>query len=120
MWCSRNGTQEFGWARSDRDGESDQASTLQNPTEMTRRKELALVGGITLLGAALRLYQIGAQSLWLDELFSILVALTAGEHIVRFEFDPVPWRVGAIITLITVGALALIGTGGAVRSFRRK
>jgi len=41
---------------------------------VTRRGELAIVTGITLLGAALRLYQIGAQSLWLDELFSVAVA----------------------------------------------
>ena len=41
---------------------------------MTRRREISLVGITTLLGAALRLYQIGAQSLWLDELFSVAVA----------------------------------------------
>ncbi len=41
---------------------------------MTRRREFALVGAITVLGAALRLYQIGTQSLWLDELFSVFLA----------------------------------------------
>ncbi len=41
---------------------------------MTRRNEFVLVGAITLVGAALRLYQIGTQSLWLDELFSVMIA----------------------------------------------
>ena len=41
---------------------------------MTRRKEFVLVGAITLLGAALRLYQIGAQSLWFDELLSVTIS----------------------------------------------
>jgi uncharacterized membrane protein len=42
--------------------------------ELTRAKEIAAVSLITLLGAALRAYQIGAQSMWLDELFSVAVA----------------------------------------------
>jgi mannosyltransferase len=41
---------------------------------MTRRIGLTLVGAITLLGAALRLYQIGTQSLWFDELLSVTIS----------------------------------------------
>ncbi len=41
---------------------------------MTRNREIALIATITALGAALRLYQIGAQSLWFDELLSIAVS----------------------------------------------
>jgi hypothetical protein len=35
-------------------------------------------------------------------------ALPAGEHIVRFEFDPVPWHVGLTITLTAMVGLSLI------------
>jgi uncharacterized membrane protein len=38
------------------------------------RREIFFIAGITLLGAALRLFQLGAQSLWLDELFSVFVS----------------------------------------------
>lgn len=41
---------------------------------MTRHRELVIVTAVTGLGAVLRLYQIGTQSLWLDELFSVAVA----------------------------------------------
>lgn len=41
---------------------------------MTRRKEIIFIVAITALGTAFRLYRIGAQSLWLDELFSVAVA----------------------------------------------
>lgn len=41
---------------------------------MKRRRELAIVTAITVLGAALRLYQIGTQSLWFDELVSLSIA----------------------------------------------
>jgi len=40
---------------------------------VTRREQFLLVG-ITLLGAALRLYQIGTQSLWFDELLSVTIS----------------------------------------------
>jgi uncharacterized membrane protein YfhO len=36
------------------------------------------------------------------------VALPAGEHIVRSEFDPVPWHVGLTITLTAMVGLSLI------------
>ncbi len=38
------------------------------------RRELALVAALTALAATLRLYHLGAQSMWLDELFSVAVA----------------------------------------------
>jgi mannosyltransferase len=41
---------------------------------LTRRREISLVVGFILLGALLRLYQIGAQSLWFDELLSLSIA----------------------------------------------
>ena len=41
---------------------------------MARRNEITLVAALTLLGAALRVFQLGASSLWLDELFSVFVA----------------------------------------------
>ncbi len=41
---------------------------------MMSRRELVLVLSITVFGALLRLYQLGAQSLWLDELFSVAAA----------------------------------------------
>ena len=40
---------------------------------MTRREWL-IVLGLTMLGALLRLFQIGTPSLWLDELFSVFLA----------------------------------------------
>ncbi len=40
---------------------------------MTRR-ELVSVSALTLLGAGLRAFQLGRQSLWLDELFSMFLA----------------------------------------------
>lgn len=41
---------------------------------MNRRNELVLVIAITLIGAALRLTLIGAQSLWFDELMSVAIS----------------------------------------------
>ncbi len=41
---------------------------------MTRRQEIALVAAITIAGAILRVFQLGTQSLWLDELFSVAAA----------------------------------------------
>jgi uncharacterized membrane protein len=41
---------------------------------MSRRNEIILIVALTLLGAALRAFQLGASSLWLDELFSVLLA----------------------------------------------
>lgn len=38
------------------------------------RPEKIFISAITALGAALRLFQIGAQSLWLDELFSVFLS----------------------------------------------
>lgn len=36
------------------------------------------------------------------------VAIPSGEHIVRFEFDPVPWRVGLVISSAVLAGLGLI------------
>lgn len=41
---------------------------------MTRRKEIIWLGMLTALGAGLRVFHLGAQSLWLDELFSVAIA----------------------------------------------
>jgi len=41
---------------------------------MTRSKETILLVVLTALGAAVRGFRLGAQSLWLDELFSVLLA----------------------------------------------
>jgi uncharacterized membrane protein len=41
---------------------------------MTRSKETILLVVLTVLGAAVRGFRLGAQSLWLDELFSVVVA----------------------------------------------
>jgi 4-amino-4-deoxy-L-arabinose transferase-like glycosyltransferase len=39
-----------------------------------RRNELLWLGVLTLVGAGARVFDLGAQSLWLDELFSVFVA----------------------------------------------
>ncbi len=58
---------------------------------MTRRKEIALVLAITGLGALLRLYQLGAQSLWLDELFSVFLSrYDLREIVARTAQDTMP------------------------------
>ncbi len=41
---------------------------------MKYRRELTLIISVTLLGALVRIYQIDAQSLWLDELFSVFIS----------------------------------------------
>jgi len=41
---------------------------------VTRRRALLLVSVLTACGAALRFFRIDVQSLWLDELFSVLIA----------------------------------------------
>lgn len=41
---------------------------------MTQRRRFVLLCVITLLGSALRLYQIGTQSLWFDELLSVTIS----------------------------------------------
>ncbi len=58
---------------------------------MTRRQEIALVAGITLLGAALRLFQIGDQSFWYDELFTLFFSrLDLAEMVTKTAQDIAP------------------------------
>ncbi len=45
------------------------------------------------------------------------VAVTAGEHDVRFVYDPLSYRIGAILSLLTWGSLAIFGVA---LIFRRK
>lgn len=42
--------------------------------KVTYRNEIAWLAALTALGAALRVFHLGTQSLWLDELFSIAIA----------------------------------------------
>ncbi len=49
---------------------------------MTRR-EIAGVSALTVLGAGVRVFQLGTQSLWLDELFSVFLARRDWQAIVE-------------------------------------
>ena len=37
------------------------------------------------------------------------VAVPAGEHEIRFVYDPLSYRIGAILSLLTWGSLAIVG-----------
>jgi 4-amino-4-deoxy-L-arabinose transferase-like glycosyltransferase len=58
---------------------------------VTRRRQAILVAGITLVGAALRLLQIGDQSFWYDELFTLFFSrLDAAEMVAKTAQDIAP------------------------------
>ncbi len=52
--------------------------------------ELAVLIALLLLGAALRFYQLGLQSLWLDEAASVAFASGDLDYIMRFTFSKEP------------------------------
>lgn len=59
----------------------------------TRTRILLLVAGVTLLGAALRLWNLGGQSLWLDEAFTARIAslgLAGIVNAIRTDLDTPP------------------------------
>lgn len=62
-------------------------------SERQRNRTIALLCLITLAGAALRLWQLGAQSLWLDEVFTARVApesVAAILRAIRSDLDTPP------------------------------
>ncbi len=48
------------------------------------------------------------------------VVVPAGEHTVRFTYDPLTYRLGALISLATWGILGILGLGFAIRQFISK
>jgi len=64
-------------------GTSSSASPQTDGTDVGRRTALRVLVGLVLLGAALRLVELGAQSFWVDELLTIKAAAVNGDFGVR-------------------------------------
>jgi mannosyltransferase len=65
------------------DGADGRGDRTRDPAEPMSRGVIALLLGCLILGAALRFHQIGRESVWLDEAFSIEIARTTLANIVH-------------------------------------
>jgi len=64
---------ESDFAMADSSGSADRVPTASVEL-LGRGSALAILGGVTLAGLVLRLYCLGAKNLWLDEMWSVVVA----------------------------------------------
>ena len=89
-------------------------ATLERPLVSQRALHYALLGLVLLLGAALRLYQLGAESYWVDEV-ALLELLGKGRAVIVTDF--VENGRPPVYVWLAYGWVSLLGTSEAATRF---